>query len=141
MSVNDQILINCIAIATLLGIFITWTVIKFDKMETRIQGLERLNGGHILQDIKKMQADIINIKQDCINIDAKYRIQLSEHSEWAINTIEGMANTQKRVVEHLSEDLPDGRTIEDYITISKDDDDDDIPNLDVFIGGNDDRPN
>ena len=123
MSVNDQILINCIAIATLLGIFITWTVIKFDKMETRIQGLERLNGGHILQDIKKMQADIINIKQDCINIDAKYRIQISEHSEWAINTIEGMAKTQKKVVDHLHD-----KQISEYIPFHDPGDENDRPN-------------
>ena len=36
-----------------------------------------------ISDLKKMQTDIISLKQDCINIDAKYRIK----DEWTTNSL------------------------------------------------------
>ena len=49
----------------------------------------------IIKDFKKMQTDIIKIRQDCINIDAKYR----NKDEWSTSRIEQLVNI---VQQHMS---------------------------------------
>ena len=82
-----------------------WVIKKHYDNAWKIEQLEIMvkNNGKIvnqdeeaiIKDFKKMQTDIIRIQQDCINIDAKYRIK----DEWSTSRIEQLVNI---VQQHMS---------------------------------------
>jgi hypothetical protein len=48
-------------------------------------------------DIKKMQNDIIILRQNCINIDAKYKIK----DKWCVDTIEEITQLQSKMIREV----------------------------------------
>ena len=105
LEAHDQIAVNTLFLLLLITGFGFWVIRKHYDNAWKIEQLEIKvkRGGKILnedenaiiKDFKKMQTDIIKIRQDCINIDAKYRIK----DEWSTNRIEQLVNI---VQQHMS---------------------------------------
>jgi hypothetical protein len=102
---NDQIAVNTLFILGLMTLFGWWTIKKhydnawnieklqielnnlkyktsdFDKETEKDIAILRAETINIVQSMRKMQDDIIEGKQNDINIDAKYRIKLNAIDE------------------------------------------------------------
>jgi len=61
-----------------------WVIKKHYDNAWKIEQLEKARD---IGDLKKMESDIIELKQNCINIDAKYKIE----DEWTVTKIEELA--------------------------------------------------
>ena len=48
-------------------------------------------------DMKKMQNDIIILRQNCINIDAKYKIK----DKWCVDSIEELSHLTKKLINEV----------------------------------------
>ncbi len=105
LEAHDQIAVNTLFLLFLITGFGLWVIRKHYDNAWKIEQLEIKvkRGGKILnedenaiiKDLKQMQTDIIRIRQDCVNIDAKYRIK----DEWATSRIEQLVNI---VQQHMS---------------------------------------
>ena len=71
----------------------------------------------IIKDFKKMQTDIIKIQQDCINIDAKYRIK----DEWTVSKLQQLTDIQEKLVAFMDScEIPnDGDVVEVQAILDK----------------------
>tara|TARA_R100000458_G_scaffold17985_1_gene15602 strand:+ start:950 stop:1348 length:399 start_codon:yes stop_codon:yes gene_type:complete len=105
LEAHDQIAVNTLFLLFLITGFGLWVIRKHYDNAWKIEQLEIKvkRGGKILnedenaiiKDLKQMQTDIIRIRQDCVNIDSKYRIK----DEWATSRIEQLVNI---VQQHMS---------------------------------------
>ena len=86
-------------ILTVIAFFGLWVINKhydnawkIEQMEIKIKKngkiVDQDEASEFIEDFRQMQTDIINIRQDCINIDAKYKIK----DRWAVNKIEEIIN-------------------------------------------------
>ena len=53
---------------------------------------------HLLKDMRQMQTDIINLKQDCINIDNKYKIK----DEWTVSKIDSLISNESKMLDIMN---------------------------------------
>ena len=95
-------------ILTVIAFFGLWVINKhydnawkIEQMEIKIKKngkiVDQDEASEFIEDFRQMQTDIINIRQDCINIDAKYKIK----DRWAVNKIEEIINHQFKYIEKI----------------------------------------
>ena len=87
-----------IIIMMTIGVFGLWIMTKHYDNAWKIEELEikvKKNGKivsqdeeAIIKDFRQMQTDIIKLQQDCINIDAKYKIK----DEWMVDRIKQLTD-------------------------------------------------
>ena len=87
-----------IIIMMTIGAFGLWVITKHYDNAWKIEQLEikvKKNGKivsqdeeAIIKDFRQMQTDIIKLQQDCINIDAKYKIK----DEWTVSRLQQLAD-------------------------------------------------
>ena len=93
MSPHTHITIVALAILLFQGIFALWVIDKIRSINDR--PIYPDVPKHLLKDMKQMQTDIINLKQDCINIDNKYRIK----DEWTVSKIESLLTNDSKMLD------------------------------------------
>ncbi len=96
MSPHTHITIVALAILLFQGIFALWVIDKIRSINDR--PIYPDVPKHLLKDMRQMQTDIINLKQDCINIDNKYRIK----DEWTISKIESLLTNDSRMLDIMN---------------------------------------
>lgn len=92
MNPHTHITIVALAILVFQGMFALWVIDKLRSISDRPTYPDVPQ--HLLKDMRQMQTDIINLKQDCINIDNKYRIK----DEWTTSKLEQITGIQKKLV-------------------------------------------
>lgn len=92
MNPHTHITIVALAILVFQGMFALWVIDKLRSISDRPTYPDVPQD--LLKDMKQMQTDIINLKQDCINIDNKYRIK----DEWTTSKLEQITDIQKKLV-------------------------------------------
>ena len=93
MSPHTHITIVALAILIFQGMFALWVIDKLRSISDRPTYPDVPK--HLLKDMRQMQTDIINLKQDCINIDNKYRIK----DEWTVSKIESLLNNDSKMLD------------------------------------------
>ena len=93
MSPHTHITIVALAILLFQGIFALWVIDKIRSINDRPIYTDVPK--HLLKDMRQMQTDIINLKQDCINIDNKYRIK----DEWTVSKIESLLTNDSKMLD------------------------------------------
>ena len=93
MSPHTHITIVALAILLFQGIFALWVIDKIRSISDRPTYPDVPQ--HLLKDMRQMQTDIINLKQDCINIDNKYRIK----DEWTVSKIESLLTNDSKMLD------------------------------------------
>lgn len=93
MSPHTHITIVALAILLFQGIFALWVIDKIRSINDR--PIYPDVPKHLLKDMRQMQTDIINLKQDCINIDNKYRIK----DEWTVSKIESLLTNDSKMLD------------------------------------------
>ena len=93
MSPHTHITIVALAILVFQGIFALWVIDKIRSISDRPTYPDVPQ--HLLKDMRQMQTDIINLKQDCINIDNKYRIK----DEWTVSKIESLLTNDSKMLD------------------------------------------
>ena len=93
MSPHTHITIVALAILIFQGIFALWVIDKIRSISDRPTYPDVPQ--HLLKDMRQMQTDIINLKQDCINIDNKYRIK----DEWTVSKIESLLTNDSKMLD------------------------------------------
>jgi len=116
-----------IIIMMTIGVFGLWIMTKHYDNAWKIEELEikvKKNGKivsqdeeAIIKDFRQMQTDIIKLQQDCINIDAKYRIK----DEWTVNKIQQLTDIQEKLVAFMDScEIPnDGDVVEVQAILDK----------------------
>ena len=97
MNPNTHITIVALAIMIFQGAFALWVIDKIRSLHNR--PIRSSMPKDLLIDIRKMQEDIIQSKQDCINIDAKYRIK----TEWTHNKIDDIVKILKKHTDYIAD--------------------------------------
>ena len=93
MSPHTHITIVALAILLFQCIFALWVIDKIRSINDR--PIYPDVPKHLLKDMRQMQTDIINLKQDCINIDNKYRIK----DEWTVSKIESLLTNDSKMLD------------------------------------------
>ena len=93
MSPHTHITIVALAILVFQGIFALWVIDKIRSISDRPTYPDVPQ--HLLKDMRQMQTDIINLKQDCINIDNKYKIK----DEWTVSKIESLLTNDSKMLD------------------------------------------
>jgi hypothetical protein len=93
MSPHTHITIVALAIMIFQGVFALWVIDKLRSISDRPTYPDVPQ--HLLKDIRQMQTDIINLKQDCINIDNKYKIK----DEWTVSKIESLLTNDSKMLD------------------------------------------
>ena len=96
MSPHTHITIVALAILIFQGIFALWVIDKLRSISDRPTYPDVPQ--HLLKDMRQMQTDIINLKQDCINIDNKYKIK----DEWTVSKIESLLSNDDRMLDVMN---------------------------------------
>lgn len=97
MNPNTHITIITAVIMIFQGAFAFWVIDKIRDLYNR--PIRSNMPKDLLIDIRNMQADIIQNKQDCINIDAKYRIKV----EWMQNKIEEIVKILQKHTDYIAD--------------------------------------
>tara|TARA_Y100000004_G_C8604461_1_gene282002 strand:- start:47 stop:418 length:372 start_codon:yes stop_codon:yes gene_type:complete len=93
MNPHTHITIVALAILVFQGMFALWVIDKLRSISDRPTYPDVPQD--LLKDMKQMQTDIINLKQDCINIDNKYRIK----DEWTVSKIESLMTFHSKMLD------------------------------------------
>ena len=93
MNPHTHITIVALAILIFQGMFALWVIDKLRSISDRPTYPDVPK--HLLKDMRQMQTDIINLKQDCINIDNKYRIK----DEWTVSKIESLLTNDSKMLD------------------------------------------
>ena len=93
MNPHTHITIVALAILVFQGMFALWVIDKLRSISDRPTYPDVPQD--LLKDMKQMQNDIINLKQDCINIDNKYRIK----DEWTVSKIESLLTNDSKMLD------------------------------------------
>ena len=93
MSPHTHITIVALAIMVFQGVFALWVIDKIRSISDRPTYPDVPQ--HLLKDMRQMQTDIVNLKQDCINIDNKYRIK----DEWTVSKIESLLTNDSKMLD------------------------------------------
>jgi hypothetical protein len=93
MNPHTHITIVALAILIFQGVFALWVIDKLRSISDRPTYPDVPQ--HLLKDIRQMQTDIINLKQDCINIDNKYKIK----DEWTVSKIESLLTNDSKMLD------------------------------------------
>lgn len=96
MSPHTHITIVALAILLFQGMFALWVIDKLRSINDR--PIYPDVPKHLLKDMRQMQTDIINLKQDCINIDNKYRIK----DEWTVSKIESLLVNDSKMLDIMN---------------------------------------
>ena len=97
MNPNTHRTIVALAIMIFQGAFALWVIDKIRNLHSR--PIRSSMPKDLLIDIRKMQEDIIQSKQDCINIDAKYRIKV----EWMHNKIDDIVKILQKHTDYIAD--------------------------------------
>jgi hypothetical protein len=93
MNPHTHITIVALAILIFQGVFALWVIDKLRSISDRPTYPDVPK--HLLKDMRQMQTDIINLKQDCINIDNKYKIK----DEWTVSKIESLLTNDSKMLD------------------------------------------